>query len=164
MANFLVTNDIVSIRILFIILPIIMGIVHCIWKRRTPGFSKTECFLAYFLIIGVGLQSLLVGYLEIYHSDVVAAYIGSSDTLFLSELGKANMAFGILGILSFWFRGGWRGATALGYGLFLFMTAIGHYRYFILNHHTHQEMIGIFIAMNILLAVCLFILLILRRT
>ena len=158
-----VSEGIITIRILFIILPILMGTIHCIWRRDVPSFSKVECFFVYFLVIGVGLQRLLVGHLEIYHKDLVAAYIGWPSSLFLSEVGKANIAFGILGILSFWFNGGWREATALGNGLFLLMVGIGHLRYNISHLYFYKEIPALLIATDFIIAGVLFTLLILRR-
>lgn len=157
-----VVEGVVTVRILFLVLPVIMGIAHSIWRRNVPGFSIVECFFTYFLVIGVGLQGLIVGHLEIYHGEVVAAYVGWPNTPFLSELGKANITFGILGILSFWCRGGWRSATALGAGLFIMMANIGHYRYFIYEDHAHAATITPLIITNMILALCLFLLLVLR--
>lgn len=157
-----VTAGVVTIRILFILLPLIMGTIHIFWRKNYPGFSKIECYFSYFLVIGVGLQSLLIGHLEMAQGELVATYIGWPNTPFLSELGKANVAFGILGVLCFWFKGGWRSATALGYSLFLMMAAFGHYRYFIYENHAHAATIGPLIATNMILATCLFVLLIIR--
>lgn len=159
----MITDDIVTARILFIVLPFVMGAVHCIWRKNAIGFSKTSCFLAYFLMIGVGLQSLLVGHLEIYRPEVVAAYLGWENSPFLLELGKANIAFGVMGILSFWFGNGWRESTAVGYGLFMLMLGIGHYHYYIDEAHAHNPIIGVLVATDLIMAACLFTLLFLRR-
>lgn len=163
MINPAVDESVVTVRYLFCILPILMATIHCIWRRNLPGFSKVDCFLTYFLTIGVGLQSLLVGHLEIYHGDIVAQYIGWPNSPFLSELGKANIAFGVMGILSFWVRSGWREATALGYALFVLMSGLGHYRYIIFSSHTHQGILGPIITTNFIIAGCLFFLLAARR-
>ena len=157
-----ISEGVVTIRILFILIPILMGTVHSIWRRKDLNFSKTECFLTYFLVIGVGLQGLIVGHLQIYHSEVVANYVGWPDTPFLSDLGKATMAFGILGILSFWFKGGWRSATALGYALNMTMASFGHYRYFIYENHPHTDTLEPLILTTAAMAACLYILLFLR--
>ena len=155
------TNDVVSLRILFIILPAIMGAVHSLWKRNVPGFSKADCFLSYFLIISVGLQSLLISHLQIYHGDVVAAYVGWPNCPFLTELGYANTAFGIIGILSFWLRSGWKEATALGYGFFQLMLAIEHFRLY--ESQPSQNIMGVLAITDFTFVACLFGLLILRR-
>ncbi len=158
-----VNDGIVTIRILFIIIPILIGTVHCIWKRHIPNYSKIEYFLIYFLTISVGLQNLIIGHLDMYHSDVVANYIGWDNSQFLIELGKAHMAFGVMGILSFWFRGGWRSATAFGSGLFLLMAGIGHFEYYLYHAHPHKEIIATLAATDLIIAGFLFILLTLRH-
>lgn len=157
-----VSDGVVTIRILFIILPLIMGVVHSIWKRHAPGFSKVECFLTYFLTITVGLQSLIVGHLEMYHTDIVSSYVGWDNSQFLIELGKANMAFGVIGVLCFWFRGGWRSATALGRAVFLLMAGIGHFEYYFHHTHPHKEILATLASTDLVTAGLLFMLLALR--
>ncbi len=163
MASPAIDASVVTIRYLFCALPILMATVHCIWRRNFPGFSKADCFLTYFLTIGVGLQGLLVGNLEIYHSEIVAASVGWEMSPFIAELGKANIAFGVLGVLSFWYRGGWGSATALGYGLFILMRGMGHYKAFILASDGTREIVGSIIATDFILAASLFTLLTIRR-
>lgn len=163
MFNPVVDESVVTIRYLFCILPILIATIHCIWRRNLPRFSKADCFLTYFLTIGVGFQSLLVGHLEMYHGEIVAQYIGWPNSPFLSELGKANIAFGVMGVLSFWCRSGWREATALGYALFVLMTGIGHYRYSIFEPHPHHPILGHIITTDFMIAASLLFLLLVRR-
>ncbi|MBP7074288.1 MAG: hypothetical protein KBA81_02770 [Rhabdochlamydiaceae bacterium] len=158
-----VDESVATIRYLFCALPILMATVHCIWRKNFAGFSKADCFLTYFLTIGVGLQGLLVGNLEIYHSDIVAASVGWPSSPYIAELGKANIAFGVLGVLSFWFRGGWGSATALGYGLFILMRGVGHYETFKSAADGTREIVGSIVATDFILAASLFILLAIRR-
>ena len=122
----LIDTGIISVRALFIIIPFIIALFHCVWKKNAAGFCKCECFLVYFLVIAVGLQGVLLGHLEVFHSEIVAAYIGFPDSPFLIQVGKAHFTFGILGILCFWLKGGWREATGVGNALFFFLLSIGH--------------------------------------
>lgn len=155
--------NVIFIRSLFILFPILAGIGHCLWKKNTPGFSKIECFLVYFLTITSGLQSLVVGYLELYQPEAVAAYLGWHNSPFLPVLAKGNIAFGVLGVLSFWFRGAWRSAAALGYSLFLLMTSTGIYGDYLHTLHPEKSMLGLVAFTDLMIAGCLLTLLILRR-
>lgn len=162
MAESSIDTSAVTIRILFIILPFVMATCHCIWKRNALGFSKSECFLAYFLVIAVGLQGILVGHLEIFYSSLVADYIGQPNSHFLVQVGKAHTAFGVIGVLCFWFQGGWRSATAVGYSLFLLMLSLEHVRNWLFNPSILKTL-KIALMSDFIVAVCLIVLLILRQ-
>jgi hypothetical protein len=162
-SNLTINESAVVIRAICIAFPILAGVVHCLWKKNTPGFSKAECFLVYFLTITVGLRCLIVGYLELYHSEAALAYIGWQDAPFLTVLGKSNIAFGTMGILSFWFQRGWRSATAWGYGLFILMTGMGLYNHDMYSTHSASPIMGPIIIADLTTALCLFSLLIIRR-
>lgn len=111
---------------LYIIVPLI-GAAVSIWRREIKDLkSRLEVLLVWYLFIGVGIQGIVSGVVQIFMSDKVAGYVGWAGSPFVVELGMANLAFGILGIISLWQRKGFRTATALGYGLFLVLVAFGH--------------------------------------
>lgn len=116
-------NDAKAFHLIFMLLPLLMATIHCIWKRNAPGFSKADCFLSYFLILITGIQSLIIGYYDLFEPQLVIKY-----TALPPELAFAHISFGILGILSYWCRQGWRAATAIGYSSYLLMTAFSHIR------------------------------------
>src|SRR5271156_4367134 len=106
----------------FIFLPLILGLDHARRKHR----PNKEMLLVYYLFISVGIQGLFTGIFQIVFPDIVINFLQWPYSPFLDELGLANIAFGILGILSLWQNNGWKAATAMGYGLFLFMTGLYH--------------------------------------
>lgn len=120
------------------------GIIHIIiWLLPFVifGFSKKktwENLLLYFLIINVGVQGVLCGLVQMFQGQAVAHHLEWSWSPFVTLLGMANFSFGVLGLLCYWRRTGdfWM-ATALGYGLFLFLAFIGHLYHFVGEHSLH---------------------------
>jgi hypothetical protein len=132
-----------AFHLLLILLPFVLGAVHVL-RRRPPRPTRwvVETFLLYYLVIGVGAQGLLAGMQQIFASERVAAYVGWPDSPFVHELGSMNLAFGVLGVLCIWVRGGWWNAAAIGYSLFLLMAAAGHIRDAALNDNTSAGNVG----------------------
>lgn len=112
----------VVVSLTYIFLPLILGFVHAKMKRR----SIADILLSYYLFISVGIQGLVTGIAESTHPEIVTAYVHLPFSPFLLELGMANASYGVLGILSPWRSMGWKGATALGYGLFLLISGTAH--------------------------------------
>lgn len=137
----------------FIFLPLILGVAHARRKDR----PRKEMLLVYYLFISVGIQGLFTGIFQIAFPDNVVDFLQWPYSPFLDELGLANISFGVLGILSLWQDKGWKSATAIGYGLFLFMTGLYH---LIEIFHTGMEPahMGGFLVSDLLVPVALFIL------
>lgn len=158
-----VTFDAFIFHLLFIILPLLMGTIHAIWKRNTPGFSLIDCFLTYFLILTAGVQSLLVGYFQIVQPELVNEYVGWIPCPLSTQLGLAHLAFGILGILCYWFKHEWRTATGVGYSLYLLMTAYVHIRSVYFVHTYELGHSGPTLLSDVFVPICILTLLILRK-
>lgn len=107
----------VFISLVYIFLPLILGGIHI---KLKGGKSKAEIFFMYYLFIGVGVQGLLTGIVEMSHKKIIEDYLHFPSSSFLIQLGMANISFGILGVLSVWENQGWKAATAIGYSLFFY--------------------------------------------
>jgi hypothetical protein len=93
-------------------------------KRRIA-----ECLLSWSLPINGGFLEI-VGFLwQVVHRKENAERMGlpASNSL-QSEIAVAHLAFGVLGLLSFWFRGRFWLATAVGQATFLTGTGVVHAR------------------------------------
>lgn len=150
-------------HLIFLLLPIAMGTIHCFWRRNHFGFSKIECFLTYFLVISVGIESLLVGYCEIFQPSLVVEYAGWAPSPFLNELGIAHISFGLLGVLSYWFSNGWRAAAGFGFSSYLLMTGFSHIRAAYFTHVYELSNFGPTLISDFGIPLCVFTLLILRK-
>lgn len=135
------------ISLAFIFLPYILA-----------SLKKSSDLLNYYLFISVGIQGLLTGYVQMVRPDVVVDHVNWPHSPFLVELGMANAAFGVVGILSVWRDRGWKAASAVGYGLFLLMTGLGHL-VDIWQHGLNPGNAGFFLLSDLIVPMILFALL-----
>ena len=140
-----------------IFFPLIFGFIHAKVKKR----KIVDLLLLYYIFIGVGIQGILTGLIQMLHPRFVAEYVQWSLSSFLFELGLANLSYGILGIVSPWMSKGWQKATAIGYGSFLFLTGVGHL-IDIIQYGTTFGNARLFLYLDLLIPIILFILLILQ--
>jgi hypothetical protein len=99
-----------------------------LWLGKQPvtGVRIVEVLLLYLMVIFVGVGGLL-GFLgHTFKAQEIALNIGWQPSPFQFEVAVANLAFGVLGILCLWQRGGLRTATGIGYSTFLLGCAYGH--------------------------------------
>jgi hypothetical protein len=84
------------------------------------------------LAIGIGINGIYASIGHIFIADQVAAAIGwPAGNPFQQEVGLADLAFGVCGLLCLKFRDGFWPATILASGIFLVGAGIGHcYRSF----------------------------------
>lgn len=95
-------------------------------SKRTLG-SIAETLLVYIVLINIGILGLISAYAHSYLADETAQSIGwLPGSPFQSEIAAANLAFGVLGVLSFWIRGRFLLATVLGSCIFIFGAAYVH--------------------------------------
>lgn len=86
-----------------------------------------EAFLLALLAVVVGLQGFWAFLGHYFRPDEIAAFIGwPAGNPFQREVAFANLAFGVLGVLCVWFRGGFWTATAIGVSVFMLGAAFGH--------------------------------------
>lgn len=115
---------------LTIVLPIIFAIGHSLFI--TGGFDLTifTIALAFWTVFwGIGVRLLLAGFSQIARPDFTSRSIlgiKSKETrIIVRELGFANVAIGLAGILSLWLTH-WSPMVALVGGLFLGLDGIQH--------------------------------------
>jgi hypothetical protein len=144
----------------YIFLPLALGLVHTYFKKEKA--KKVSIFLAYYLFIGVGIQGVLTGILQMNKPDIVVSFVQWPYSPFLIELGMANLALGLLGIVSIWLDSSWKLAASVAYGLFLLFTGVGH----VINisfKGSHPGDNGAFLWSDLFVPVALFLLIALQR-
>ena len=93
------------------------------------GTPVPEAVLAYILLVNIGLQGILGGFMHWYGptADKTAQKIGwQAGSPFQKEVAAADAAFGVLGVLSFFIRDNFLVATVIGASVMLFFMGIGH--------------------------------------
>lgn len=144
----------------YIFLPLILGLIHAYFKKDKA--QKVNILLAYYLFIGVGIQGVVTGILQMNQPDMVVSFVQWPYSPFLIELGMANLALGLLGIVSVWLDNSWKLAASVAYGLFLLFTGVGH----VINiglKGSHPGDAGAFLWSDLFVPVALFILIALQR-
>ena len=92
------------------------------------GRSPAETLLAWILLINIGFQGLLAGFMHWYGpaSEKIAEKIGwPKNNPFQKEVAAADAAFGILGVLAFFIRDNFLIATVMGSSIMLFLMGSG---------------------------------------
>ena len=108
--------DSVAIRVFsFSVLPVIIAVGHLALDRSSrPRERRLELFLLYLFGVGVAGSGIGGFYGHVFISDPVAESIGwPTGNPFQLEVGMANLAVGILGIVAMGRRDGFREATVI---------------------------------------------------
>ncbi|OYN74483.1 DUF6790 family protein [Mycolicibacterium sphagni] len=112
-------------------IPIIVGIgaaVH-VWRvRPRPPGRASEIVLLWLFGGVVGIGGIFVTTSHVLFSQSTAQQIGfPPGNPFQFEVGMANLAFAVLGLACIWVRERFWEATALGFAVFYWGAAIGHF-------------------------------------
>ena len=115
-------------------------------KPLTKG-KVVEVILLYILFFYVGVGGILGAMAHTLWARETAIGIGwQPGSPFQFEIGMANLAFGVLGILSIWQRGKFWTATGIGMSVLLLGCVYGHVRDIIVhqNYAPYNAGVGIF--------------------
>jgi len=136
--------------IIFPTLAIIGFLIHFfISKEKRTVKRAVELLLLYILVICVGVGSLFSFAGHLFSADYVAKSIGwPTGSPFQYEVGIANLAFGVLGILCIWLRGNFWIATVTGTTIFLWGAAVGHFKEAFLNGNFNPGNFGMVLWIN----------------
>jgi hypothetical protein len=86
-----------------------------------------EIILTWAIVVGIGLGGLTGFVGHAFMADQTAEKIGwPIGSPFQREVAFANLAFGILGLMSFWLRKSFWLATIVGFSIFMLGAAYGH--------------------------------------
>ena len=113
--------DSVAIRVVsFSVLPVIIAIGHlALDSSSRPRERRLELFLLYLFGVGVAGSGIGGFFGHVFISDPVAESIGwPTGNPFQLEVGVANLALGILGIVAMGRRDGFREATVIAATVF----------------------------------------------
>ena len=113
---------------IFSILPLLIGGVHiALDKTVTSRERRLEVLLLYLFALGVAASGISGFFGHFFLSDIVAESIGwPSGNPFQLEVGFANLAIGILGIIAIGRRDGFREATVITVAVFGVGATIVH--------------------------------------
>ena len=113
--------DSVAIRVFaFSVLPVLIAVAHLgLDSSSRPRERRLELFLLYLFGVGVAGSGIGGFFGHVFISDPVAESIGwPTGNPFQLEVGVANLALGILGIVAMGRRDGFREATVIAATVF----------------------------------------------
>jgi hypothetical protein len=122
-------------NIIAIILIVIAVVLHLGARRKELNRERVlEIILLWVLVIGIGFSGLFGFAGHIFMADTVAESIGwPTGSPFQFEVGMANLALGVIGLLCYRFRDNFWLCTIIANGVFLFGDGIGHIRQMIVS-------------------------------
>ena len=125
-----------------------------------------EAVLAYILLISIGFQGILAGFMHWYGptADTTAEKIGwKPKSPFQKEVAAADAAFGVLGVLSFFIRDNFLVATVIGASIMFFFMGIGHVLDIRKSRNISPYNAGSIVYFDLLLPVAMILLLVLWK-
>lgn len=138
-------------------------IAFCIHVMKLPTAERTnakiiELFLLYQIVFSLGITSL-VAFLGLTFMGVYVAQLTDwQPCQFEQELANVNLAFGVLGIMSIWYRKYFWLATVIGFSVWILSDGVQHlYQYFVDNNASAGN-IGVPLYTDIIVPIVLLIL------
>lgn len=115
------------IGIILFICAVIMTVCHLTYRKEWQEPKITESFLAYILFFNMGIMGFLAAYGHVFMGKEIAQSIGwEPGSPFQFEVGMANLAFGVLGVLAYFYRGAFWDASIIGWSVLFIGCFIGH--------------------------------------
>ena len=104
-------------------------VIHLLFMKQRSAKKIIEVVLLYQLVIVFGVGSVLAGLFHVFNGPATAQMIGwAPGSPFQYEVGVADVAFGLVGILCIFIRGNFWLAAILANSFFLFGCMAGHIR------------------------------------
>lgn len=113
-----------------LLIALVFVLFHKLCFRHVPESEIVYRWVAFFVL---GLTGIFTFVMHAYFPEFTARSIGWVSTPFQFEVAVADLALGILGILSFNASFGFRLATVIAATIMLWGDAIGHISQMILN-------------------------------
>ncbi len=95
--------------------------------RRKP-LQAAERFLAWILLLPIGVTCLWAGIYHVFFPSMAASYIGWQVSPFQFEVGMADLALGVTACWGFWRDLNFKAAAVCAASIFLLGDAVGHIR------------------------------------
>lgn len=135
-----------------LVLAFILATLHKLINKELPIF---EILYRWVALLPLGMTSIYAFIMHDYFPVFTAATIGWPTSPFQHEVAVANLAIGVIAILSTCKRCGFRWATVIASTIWLWGCAFGHARQIIENHDMAIGNAGSWFYMDILIPILL---------
>ena len=144
----------------FFVLGLICAFLSLAFKHKPLRKGQvTEAIFSYFILFNIGIAYIYNFVMHVFFAEMTAAFIGWRNSPFQYEVGFASLGFGIVGLLAFQQKLGFRSASTVGPSFFLWGAAGGHVYQMITRHNFAPGNAGIIFWTDILLPIIAFVLL-----
>lgn len=134
-----------------------------IQREKMDKLAAIDTFIAYMLLLGLGLPSIQAFIMHTFFPSFTAEFIGWQTSPFQFEVAVADLAFGVGGILAWRANFGYRVAVMLMSSIFLLGCAVGHIKQMLIANNFAPGNAGSPLVYDILLPVILILLWLLRK-
>jgi Family of unknown function (DUF6790) len=145
------------VSLVFLVLGLVVGTVHLFLDKQPRTKARVaEIFLQWFLVVSVGLVSVVFFISHTVFADTTAASIGwPAGNPFQYEVAAANLTIGTLGILCYWIRGNFWLATVIAFSVQWLGAAVVHIREILVAANYAPNNAGLTFYLDILMPVIL---------
>ena len=153
------------VTILFLFLAGLSAAGLIIKKKKTGAADIIGIIILCMLFFNVGIGGLYAFAGHAFMADLVAEKIGwPAGSPFQFEVAVANLAFGVLGLVSLMIRRDFWLATAAGYAVFMLGAAAGHVREIVQKGNFSEYNAGAFLFVgDVIVPLALLVLVVVHR-
>ncbi|MHB1948086.1 MAG: DUF6790 family protein [Gammaproteobacteria bacterium] len=137
------------------IVAVIFILMHSIFKK--PETSKYDLIYRWIAFFALGFTSIYAFVMHAFFANMAAATIGWQASPFQLEVAMADLAIGVIAVLSFYNNYGFRLATVISSTILFWGDAVGHVRQMIIAHNYTIGNAGSWLVMDILIPIILII-------
>ncbi len=130
-------------------------VLHTIVRVKYVSFY--EIIFRWLVLFSLGFTSLYTFVMHAFYPHMAAAVIGWAASPFQFEVAMADLAIGVLGVLSFRASYGFRLATVIASVCFLWGDAVGHMREMVVNNNFYPGNAGSWFWLDIFIPLILLI-------
>lgn len=128
-------------------------------KKARVKARVIELLLLYQIVFSLGITSLVAFIGLSFMANYVASYLAWPSCPFEQELANVNLAFGILGIMSIWYRGLFWVATVLGFSIWILADGFHHIVEYFVAHNASAGNVGMPLYTDFIIPIVLLVLL-----
>ena len=99
-------------------------LIHLLLRLKHVTYA--EIVFRWMALFALGLTGIYAAAMHVFFADISAATIGWSSSPFQFEVGMADLALGVFGVISFRASQGFRLATVIAAIVILWGDALGH--------------------------------------
>ena len=139
---------------------LLLGLLIGYLRGRETHRGRSAQFLASETIFwAIGISGIWGFIFHVFFQPVAARSIGWAPGGFEYEVGFANLAFGVLGVMSRWRTLEFAWATVIGSSIFLLLAAVNHVAQIIAAHNVAPGNAGVILWTDIFIPIIAILLL-----